>query len=177
MKVRNILCAIVCFLLLCSDASAALRNIDVAAPRNFGYVIGDLLHLDSRITLELPYKIDVDALPRKGRLNRWLWLREPRFTSHTQGDVTIYRIRFIYQLLSAPETIQQIFTPQHTLFYVGDNQRLPILIEPWAFTAGPLVKRSADGVKYTDIKPELPLPPIPLWGYWVGILLARLLHE
>lgn len=159
-------------MLFCSGASAALRSIDVATPRNFGYVIGDLIHHKAQLTLELPYKIEVDALPQAGRLGRWLWLREPQFTSHTQGDATVYHIQFTYQLLSAPEAIQQLFTPQHTLYFVGDNQRLPIFIEPWAFTAGPLVKRGTDGVKFTDIKPELPPPPIPLWGYWIGLLLG-----
>ncbi len=158
--------------LFCGSASAAVRSVDVAAPRDFGYVIGDSIPLDIRITLELPYKIDVEALPREGRVNRWLWLQNPRFTSHVQGDVTIYRLRFIYQILSAPETIQRITTPQHILFYVGDNQRRPIVLEAWAFTAGPLVTRSADGIKYTDIKPELPPPSVSLWGYWVGIVLS-----
>ncbi|MDH3638095.1 MAG: hypothetical protein OES09_06470, partial [Gammaproteobacteria bacterium] len=165
----QVLSAIVVWIsvLFAGPAYAIVQKIDVLTPRNYGYVIGDLIEHEVRVSLESPYRIDAESLPSAGRIDRWVWLHTPEISSHKYATSTVFRIRLIYQLLSAPEQVNQLFIPENALYFSDGEERLPLLIKPWGFTAGPLLKRDPDGIAYTDIQPAIPPPPIPMRGYWV----------
>ncbi|MDH3280252.1 MAG: hypothetical protein OEQ18_03875 [Gammaproteobacteria bacterium] len=173
-RLRKVLCAIITGILVALPGPAwtVVQKIDVLTPRDFGYVIGDLLEHEIRVSLEPPFRIDEQSLPHPERINRWLWLREAQVSAREYSTSTTYRIRLVYQLLSAPEQVHQLFTPEQTLYVSDGKERLPLFIKPWGFSAGPLLKRDPDAIAYTDIQPALPPPPIPTGGYWVGLGLS-----
>ncbi len=153
-------------------AEAAMRKIDILTPRNYGYVIGDRLKHEVRVSLETPYRVDEQSLPAAGRINRWLWLHTPELDKREYSDATVYHLRLVYQLLSAPKGVEELFTPEWTLYVTDGTDRLPLIVTPWRFTAAPLVNRDPDDIAYTDIQPALPPPPIPIRGYWIGLAAA-----
>ena len=141
--------------------SALLQRLDVKDPRQFGYWIGDVVTREVSVAMAPPYTLERSSLPRVGRMDRWLWLREVSIESDSQGALNSYRLTFRYQVLNAPARLRRLFIPQQTLHFSGGGERLPVLIEALGIHVSPLAAPSAVAdAGYPDLQPAVPPPPL-----------------
>ncbi|MFO1350545.1 MAG: hypothetical protein U1F68_07675 [Gammaproteobacteria bacterium] len=140
-------------------AQVAVRQIEVDNPRPFGYLIGDRIERDIRFELSKPYRLEVRALPKPGRINLWLELRPPRVEASDAGVVNRYRIKMTYQARNLDARHKTIAVPQLYRFTVpamAARSNKPSPSPAWRFTVATLTD-PAESV--ADIRPPL-APPV-----------------
>lgn len=141
-------CEAACLLVLLpwpapSPAQAILER-EVTDPRSFGYVIGDRLRRDVRLSVAAGYRLDAATLPEAGRLDRWLELAAPEVRSEQIQGGTRYRLILTYQIVNAPRTPEVISLPQQNLRIVGETQALTALVPALRVTVAPLTSSVPD---------------------------------
>ena len=70
-------------------ADEAPLQIQIADPRPYGYVVGDVLRRSIHVDAPRPWSITSESLPKAGRIDQWLELRdahlETRVPDHVEG--------------------------------------------------------------------------------------------
>jgi mxaA protein len=139
-------------------ALIAAAAVTMAEPRAYGHGIGDLL--ERRATIELPAgdAIAPASLPRRGRVDVWLELREVELRTPRE-------LRLVYQIVNTPKTVATIELPALTL---ASSAKEPIEIEAWPVTVSAMtpafaLARAGLDEMQPDIAPQRePLAPT-LW--------------
>ena len=57
-------------------ADEAPLQIQIADPRPYGYVVGDVLRRSIHVDAPRPWSITSESLPKAGRIDQWLELRD-----------------------------------------------------------------------------------------------------
>ena len=157
---------------LATDGTA-VAGLEVRAPRAFGYLIGDRFERDIKLSLNAPYRLQRDSLPRAGRLTPWLALEPPRVDEQRAGATTATRIRLRYQLVSVSPEFTDIALPEVLLKLSDGTQTQQLLIPASRLRVGTIT--DFDG---TDLKPAQPPAPLPAprgrVAAWAALLLAAL---
>ncbi len=138
----------------------AISYFSVETPRPFAYVIGDEIQQSIEIEVRKGLQLQYSSLPAKGKLNRWLELKNIK-VSHSDGKKGIrYHINLRYQIFYAPLEVKMLTLPGFTLqFRQGVNvveQKVP----DWYFTIAPIRElslRKQDGREYMRPDAQLPL--------------------
>lgn len=145
---------------------SVIRLIDVVTPRSYGYTIGDPIRHEVRLEVDSRYTLDRAALPKPRRLNGWLWLEDVGVRERSVSNATEYTVVLAYQILSPPETVTRLFVPQQTLFLEADEERVPVTVEPWGFTAAPLTQKpDPSALPFVDLQPSITPTPLPLFSH------------
>lgn len=174
-----------------SSAQTAIRSYDIDHPRPYGYVIGDVLESHISLSLNAPYRLQREALPAPGPVDRWLTLHDVRMQTRQRAGFTEYRITLGYQILSAPEHLRRLFAPGADVAFSDGGQPLYFPVSGFAYAVAPLIlpQDLSDGALPAP-RPAHPPPPIPtaphvwrlaligaglgvlalLWAYLYGVL-------
>lgn len=155
-----------------APAFAMLQTMEVKDPRRFGYWTGDVVTREVHVAMAPPYTLERKSLPRPGRLDRWLWLRGLEVEAGGAGEGNAYRLRFSYQILTAPAAPQRLFIPQQTIYFAGDGQRVPVIVEALGLTVSPLTAPSAASqAGFPDLQPAVAPPPLDTTrhAWWLGL--------
>jgi mxaA protein len=140
-------------------ADGSTVQLEVATPRDYGYVIGDTITHTVRLELGSSYGLDESSLPTAGRIDRWLELRPPRVRQADHG----LEISLVYQLIDAPAETRELVVPRQTLKIVGADRALPMFVPEWSFTAAPIVPAEQRGAAARfNLRPERLPPAAPL---------------
>jgi mxaA protein len=144
---------------------AAPVRVQIEEPRPFGYVVGDTLQRRIRIEAPRPWAIAADALPKPGRIDRWLELRAARLETRTEGESTRYELLATYQLMGSPEEVKLLNLPRIEL-RLRDGPRSRIEEVPESpFTAAPVTPAYVMGRGGLDeLRPDRLPPPVPTGG-------------
>jgi mxaA protein len=163
-----------------SVAQTAIRSFEIATPRPYGYVIGDVFEQRITLSLNTPYRLQRDALPAPGRIDRWLALRDPRLELVTQAGFTEYRLTLGYQILSAPQHLSRLFAPGLDLAFSDGEQVLHFPVPGFAYAVAPLIpaqdlgEGAALGLRPARRPPPIPIAPhlwrLALIGAGLGVL-------
>ena len=143
-------------------ARAAVESLAVTTPRQFGYVIGDVIEHRVSLVLRPGFELDPDSLPEPGRTGRWLSLNEAVLDGDADNGTSRHTIRLRYQVVNAAPNVIGVGTPPVSLRILGPEGDLPVIIPAWGFTIGPIVRpeeRLAGSLP--DLRPALPPPPVP----------------
>jgi mxaA protein len=99
-------------------------TVTMAEPRAYGHAIGDLV--ERRATIDLPRGASVAeaSLPRRGRVDVWLELREAELSAP-------HELRLVYQIVNTPKTVATIELPALVL-QTSANERIDI--DAWPIT-------------------------------------------
>ena len=122
-------------------ASAGLADdIEISAqnPRPFGYVIGDVFEQELLLSAKAGQTLDQKQLPKPGRLNAWLELRNLTLNESSNGDTTTYRVKLRYQLPNAPVAVRVIELPAQRFVFTSGRRPIEIKSTEWPITIGPL---------------------------------------
>ncbi|MGH8168258.1 MAG: hypothetical protein ACREQ1_13530 [Woeseiaceae bacterium] len=165
-----------------SQSQAILAN-EVTDPRTFGYVVGDKIRREVRVSLRSGYRLDEASLPKPGRLDRWLEVATPEVGVEPTSDGQRYRLVLTYQLFNAPQALETVTVPQQNLRIVGESQDLTTLIPALRVTIAPLTSAipldRLTGASLVDDRPPGPLPVAPRQArlaWTVAALLVLLLY-
>ncbi|MEZ5450142.1 MAG: hypothetical protein R3E89_14620 [Thiolinea sp.] len=105
------------------------------SPRDFGFLLGDVLQQRLRLTLPAETSLNPNTLPTPGRINHWLELRD--FQHTRQGRE--HELTLTYQLFKQAPSAQTLTIPGNTLLLAGgatltlpnwDISYSPLLAEP-----------------------------------------------
>jgi mxaA protein len=125
-----------------------------AQMRDTGYVLGDFLQ--QRVDIRVPpgAKLAADSVPRLGRVNNWMELRDAHITQ--RGDV--YTLQMRYQMFGAVASAQQLAVPGFQLRFTGASPAT-VTIAPQPFYASPVLPASLDD---QDREPRATPKPDPI---------------
>lgn len=151
-----------------------IERFDFAAPKPFGYVIGD--KITHRLTFETRPGIIFDpaSLPGKGDLNRWLSVDQIRIQTHSEHVTTI---DLTYQVFYAPLEVKMLAIPGFKLRFKQGEHAIEQAVPEWSFTVSPLHEltvRKEEGNTYRrpDATPS-PTPTQSVWqSLWISLALA-----
>ncbi|MDB5969202.1 MAG: putative mxaA protein involved in Ca2+ insertion in methanol dehydrogenase [Hydrocarboniphaga sp.] len=129
-----------------------------ARMRDTGYVLGDLLQ--QRVEIQVPdgARLDADSVPRLGRVNNWLELRDCRIDRHDGG----YTLLLTYQMFGVVENALQLAIPAFQLrFSDAAHPSMPttVGIAPQPFYQSPVLPASLSD---TDREPRASFAPEPI---------------
>lgn len=163
-------------------ASAAQIDIEAHNPRPFGYVVGDTFEQTLDLSAKNTQTLDEKTLPKPGRLNAWLELRDITVSESSSAGRRNYRIKLIYQLPNAPTDIRVIELPSHRfLFFEAKQKPLEIRSTEWPMTIGPITPAEVlarDGLEALrpDVAPQgIDTAPIRQRMLFSALALAALL--
>lgn len=123
-------------LFLVGQTRAEVLEARVETARDYGHVIGDVIHGTLDIPKMAGHEFDADSLPKPGALNRWLELR--RVWLEPRGGQPP-RIHLEYQVFYVPLAVKTLTIPGMTLQRktpVGGRQ--PIEVRSWPITVAPI---------------------------------------
>jgi mxaA protein len=145
-------------------------NVELQAPRPFGYVIGDVIPLQADIDTDAPYRLGPNTLPKPGPINRWLWLKTINTEQTQQGHRTHYRLRLEYQTFYAPLAVKNLTIPAMPLALEGPGEPLNAQIPAWNFSTAPLRGlAAAEENGQVAPRPEVEPKPLQTWPHWLGL--------
>ena len=159
--IRRPVCAALCGLLLgCKGDpdSGEPPRIELEAPRDYAYVIGDRIEQTLSLHLRDGRNLDPDSLPAPGPLNEWLLLRESRLEPE-RGQAEIQRLRLTYQVFKGVRAPETVTIPPLALRLQSGEATAEIHAPAWSFTLAPVIPPDV-----TDEQAELrdPAPPLPV---------------
>lgn len=155
---------LLCAALLAPCAPAQAAQVDLFAPRPFGYFLGDLIAQDAIITLDPGYRLEESALPRPRSVTYWLDLRAARLAELPEKDgARRYRLTLTYQSFYAPLEPRALDIPAVALMARDGARTLALTVPAWTFVASPLreivASRAANPMA---LRPDIAPAPHPL---------------
>ena len=158
----------------CSPApdSSAPPAITLTAPRDYGYVLGDVI--EHTLSLDLPdgSELDPASLPAPGPVNDWLSIRASRLETLATDGGARQQVHISYQIFQGVRQPETVSIPPVTLQLSGQPPR-ELHSPAWPFTLTPVIPPD---IKDEEIELRDPLPPVPAptaaaWrvlGYWLA---------
>lgn len=137
MKMAALLWRIVWLTGLLADPSGAeVVEARVETARDYGHVLGDVIHGTLDIPSHAGQALDTETLPRPGPVNRWLELR--RVWTEPLGS-RLLRLHLEYQVFYVPLAVKTLTIPAMTLQRTTpDGGRQPIEVPAWPITVAPI---------------------------------------
>lgn len=162
-----------------STAVAAEPDIraELSAPRDFGYVMGDLIEHSIEVSVPKGYVLETEFLPKPGAFDEWLDVRAVDWREDRNGDTGRYRIRVTYHLFKGVRNSEKAGIPPLPIRFRGP-QPLEVKAPAWEFTVIPIIPPQLDDERI-GLRGPLPAPLAPtqehrarLFGYGGGMLAA-----
>lgn len=154
-------------LLLCpllAVAAGPEPRVELSAPRDYGYVMGDLIEHTLTVAVPEAYGLDTGYLPAPGPLDEWLDVRSVDWNRTRADGETRYRIRVVYQLFKGVRSAEKAAVPALPLRFAGPDI-LEAKAPEWAFTVTPLIPPALadENVAIREALPPDPLATRPHW--------------
>jgi len=167
--------------LLADPAGAEVVEARVETARDYGHVLGDVIHGTLDIPSHAGHAFDTETLPRPGPVNRWLELR--RVWTESRGSQAL-RLHLEYQVFYVPLAVKTLTIPAMTLQRTTpDGGRQPIEVPAWPITVAPIHGPAvmAEGgmrLMQPDAPPERPdtRGPARKMGLFLALALAALAY-
>ena len=177
--IRWRVCAALCGLLLgCKGDpdSGEPPRIELEAPRDYAYVIGDRIEQTLSLHFRDGRALDPTSLPAPGPLSEWLTLRDSRLEPDP-AHAGIQRIHLTYQLFKGVRTPETVTIPPLALSLQGGGATEEIRAPAWSFTLAPVIPPDVtdEQVELRDSAPPQPVDAAPLTHQLMGWLAAATL--
>jgi mxaA protein len=155
---------VVLWLSALSSPAIGAPAIHLDTPRPYGYAIGDTLRHVVTVEPEPGYRLNENALPKPGPLNRWLELRQMKVEP---GPGTRRRLILEYQAFYAPLEVKTLRIPAFALLFEGPGGVVSAEVPAWPFSTAPIHGLSVlagGGLEplRPDALPEAPDTALPL---------------
>jgi mxaA protein len=145
-----------------AQTQAILAN-EVIEPRSFGYVVGDKIRREVRLSVHADYRLDQASLPEAGRLDRWLEVAAPEVRVESIGNGRRYHLVLSYQIFNAPRAPETITIPQQNLQILGAEDALSTLVPALRVTVAPVTAAiAANSLSGSSLQQDRRPSPIPL---------------
>jgi mxaA protein len=136
-----------------------VRDVQVLAPRPFGYAIGDLIRQTVVVTVGDDAALDRNSLPQ-GQVRRWLEVREAKVEETERGGLRRYRIELAYQSFYAPLEVKTLAIPAFKLAFTRTRGVFEVEVPAWHFTTAPIRELSVLRERGLEtLRPDQPPDP------------------
>ena len=164
-RVRWLLLAGLLATLSCAQAERVVHRFDVERPRDFGYLLGDVLETRVHLEMAASHELVADKLPEGARISRWLEQDPIEIESTVGSELRRYDMLLRYRVVATPSEVQAVEVPALTLDVSGPGHLFALAIPAWAFTLGPLlpIREVVEGVPLVLREPRPP-GPVPTGG-------------
>jgi mxaA protein len=136
---------------------------EVIEPRTFGYVVGDKIRREVRLSVQADYRLDLASLPQPGRLDRWLEVAAPEVRVESIRNGQRYHLFLTYQIFNAPLAPETITIPQQDLRILGATDALTTLVPALRVTVAPVTSAiAANRLSDSSLQDDRPPSPIPV---------------
>jgi mxaA protein len=140
-------------------SSAPAPRVELHAPRDFGYTMGDIVEQEIAIDAPAGYALETGLLPKPGALTESLEVRAADWDARRRDGATAYRVTLAYQVFKGVRAAETAQVPALPLRFHGPAP-LETQVPAWEFTVAPLIPpQLADAA--VVIRDELPPAPLP----------------
>lgn len=145
-------------------------TVELQTPRSFGYVIGDIVPVQAIVETDARYRLESNALPKPGPIDRRLWLRRVDAEEIRHGQKVRYRLRLEYQTFYAPLSVKNLTIPAVSLTLAGPGEPPAAQIPAWTFSVTPLRGlAAAEENGEVAARPEIEPKPLETWPLWLSL--------
>jgi len=163
-----------CGLAALLSAAEAAPRVELSAPRDFGYVMGDVIEHSVEIDVPADHTLETGFLPQAGALDDWLDVRAVDWDERRDGNTRRYRVRLEYQLFQGVRASEKAEIQALPIRFRGP-EALEVRTPPWSFSILPLIPPQLDD-EQVRIRGFLPAPALStdthrtrLSGYVTGM--------
>lgn len=133
-------------------------RIQMASPRDYGYVIGDVIHQTLDVDRPGSGEIDPTSLPPKGPMNEWLTVLGSHVEVMADSNPSRSRVVIDYQIFKGVRAPEQVALPPLTLRLNG--KELQNLASPlFNVHLNPVIPQD---LQDEEIMVREPMPPLPV---------------
>lgn len=130
---------------------------DPAAPRPFGYTIGDVVHQTLHLQLAPQEELVESSLPKAGRAGVWFTRRQVEAAREAGG----WRIDITYQAINAPTDVRTVALPAVRLQVRDRGRTVEETMRELPLTLGPITPATVVArAGHDDLRPDAPPPRI-----------------
>ncbi len=142
-RLKMIFFLLINLLFVCPSIHASDRDpvlsLDLDAPRDFGYVIGDIIHHRISLNVIKPYVLESNYLPQPGTVSGELDIHQIRVHEQASEQSTEYRIDLDYQILKGSKEPEQVFVPALQMRLYDGEHSVTATVPKWGFSYAPLI--------------------------------------
>jgi len=128
------------------QANITARILQMDQGRNYGVMVGDIIHHRYLIEVKAPFSLIQSSLPQAGEIKYWLELRDVSVSTRESDDTIRYLIDLQYQTFYAPLDVRPRNIPAIALDFSADDQRFQLRLPDWDFTMSPIKEITPSGV-------------------------------
>ncbi len=133
-------------------------RIQMASPRDYGYVIGDVVHQTLDVDTPGSEEIDPGSLPPAGPMNEWLTVLGSHVEVMTDSNPSRSRVVIDYQIFKAVRAPEQVTLPPLSLRLNG--KELQNLASPlFNVHINPVIPQT---LQDEEVTVRDPMPPLPV---------------
>lgn len=144
--------------LAAADEQAAETRITVREPLPYGHQIGDVLTREITVYPAAGASVSTKNLPKPGRANTWLELRQIEQTSVAGGGT---RLRLQYQVTNVPELVRTVSMPEFAVPLDNGSKVVRLPVNPSFFTLAPMTPSTVLGRdRLVEVQDDTPAPQL-----------------
>lgn len=177
MKKRGIISVIISFigLILMPATEAAIRQKQDILPRNFGYLIGDVVKRTIVLEINHPHTLDQKQIPELGKINRWLELRKNTLEINKHKDFNRYQLELEYQIFNSESDHTEIFLPGFDLIVTTSERTLPMIFHDRLIRMMSVTEDdSSRSLEFLDLQPPISPQQVSELSGWLKLGFALL---
>jgi len=113
-------------------------EVEIHAPRQFGYFVGDLIEAYIDIRLPASARLQQASLPAPGPLNAWLDLRGLAVSSSKEASGMLWRLHLTYQNFYLALDVRGMEIPALSLVFQDGGDETTVEVPSWRIRVAPL---------------------------------------
>lgn len=154
---------------------AAIRQKKDILPRNFGYLIGDIVKRTIILEIDHPHSLDQKQIPELGKINRWLELRKNSLKINKHSDFSRYQMELEYQIFNSESGHAEIFLPGFDLIVTTSERTLPMVFHDRSIRMMSVTEDdSSRSLDFLDLQPPISPQKVSVFSGWLKLGFAIL---
>ena len=175
MRARGIILVIISFigLILMPATEAAIRQKQDILPRNFGYLIGDIVKRTIVLEIDHPHMLDQKQIPELGKINRWLELRKNNLKINKHKNFSRYELELEYQIFNSEPGHAEIFLPGFDLIVTTSERTLPMVFHDRSIRMMSVTEDDPSrSLEFLDLQPPISPQQVSESSSWLKLSFA-----
>ncbi|MGO9721662.1 MAG: nonribosomal peptide synthetase MxaA [Methylocella sp.] len=162
MRKRRTILAIFCLGQILLPSLAQSVEVEIQAPRQFGYFVGDLIEAYVGIRTPQGAELQPASLPTSGPLNAWLTLRGVTVSRSKEVAGTLWHLHLTYQNFYLALDVREVEIPALSLTFQDGGEQTTVEVPSWRIRVAPLrevlPEKQENAVDY--LRPDAPNVPV-----------------